>query len=99
MDVILEASHHCIWQSPKGELIDLTENFERILFVPDDYPPTGRPILSKHFLLTDDPKIAEFVRAVESYEMNMAKLIESYLIRLNEGSSFLVHLLGKIQTK
>jgi len=36
--VFIEAEFHCIWETPKGEFIDLTpkiRNFDRILFLPD----------------------------------------------------------------
>ncbi|MGZ0707306.1 hypothetical protein ACWPKO_03090 [Coraliomargarita sp. W4R53] len=64
-DLWLEAQFHCIWKSPKGELVDLTpEQFgrNRVLFLKDNHRVyNGIPIDFRRFLIegNDQDKVQE----------------------------------------
>jgi hypothetical protein len=62
---------HMVWQSPSGELLDVSAKADgetRVLFVPDpSISYTGGRIHGAHLPLTDDPVILEYIRAHEAY--------------------------------
>ena len=98
-DLFLEASFHCLWKSPQKLLIDITyREFDEILFLPDDsLLPNQKPIPSKHFPLTNDPRVLMLISWLEAYEQAMLSVLEQYLQRLDESSVFLDEQLGKLK--
>ena len=63
--LFLTAEFHCCWQSPEGELIDITpKNDKRILFVPDlSRKFEGKLIPSVYRQLHPHRTIAEYIEA------------------------------------
>lgn len=68
-NMYLYAEAHAIWETPKGELIDITpkeDGEEQIMFLPDDRVEyKGRSIPSKFLPLTKSKRVMDFIRAKE----------------------------------
>jgi hypothetical protein len=70
--VLLEAEFHAVWLGPNGTRLDVTPKalpwVKRIAFLPDakiDYE--GKQVDNRRMPLTDDPLVAEYIRAAEQY--------------------------------
>lgn len=64
-NIMIEAEAHAIWESPDGQLIDVTpHNYEEktILFLPDSSVNyAGTPIPNHRLSLTDSPLVIELI--------------------------------------
>lgn len=71
--VFMEAEHHCVWQKPDGNLLDITPKIlatKKILFLPDpareyDYEHEQR-LDNIRSSLTDDADVTEFLELATS---------------------------------
>ncbi len=74
-NILVEAEAHAVWESPEGELIDITphENGEsRILFLRDDgMVYDGNIIASNRSALTDSVLVAEYIRLMNERDRIM----------------------------
>lgn len=65
-NILIEAEAHAVWQSPHGDLIDITPhnyNESQILFLADETVRyTGTRIRSRRQALTNSPLVAEYIR-------------------------------------
>lgn len=72
-NILVEAEAHSVWQSPKGELIDITphDNGERqILFLRDDSMVySAQQIGSVRLALTESPLAAEMIELSQKTEI------------------------------
>jgi len=68
-DVLAEAEYHAVWESPKGEWLDITpkdDGVDRILFLPDHGRPyKGRRKDSKRMALNGNPVSKVLIAASE----------------------------------
>jgi hypothetical protein len=75
--VMTEAVLHSVWQSPKGELVDVTpkqENEQRILFIPDsNVSYAGKRVDNVRIALWDDPRVHKYIRLSDDYEIAFIK--------------------------
>ena len=75
-NILVEAEAHSVWQSPKGELIDITphDNEEsQILFLRDDSMMySGQKIGNVRLALTDSPLVAELIDLSQKTEAVMS---------------------------
>lgn len=82
--VLVEAEFHAVWQSPAGELVEITPKAQqepRILFVPDPrLHYHGLPKDNVRLALRDDQLIRHFIRASELIVqvMNKGERISQY---------------------
>ncbi len=64
-NMLVEAEAHSVWQSPEGELIDITQHANgenEILFLRDDNMVyTGQQIGNVRLAITDSPLVAELI--------------------------------------
>lgn len=72
--IMIEAEHHAVWQSPDGKLIDVSpypRPLRKTLFVPDArYPDDGKPIDNIRKAIYDHPLVDEFIsRGRRKYEL------------------------------
>lgn len=75
--VLVEAEFHCVWETPEGNLVDLTpkkEHGDAIIFIPDpDIKYTGVQIENIRKPLTNNPDVKEFIQLFEEYFQHMNK--------------------------
>lgn len=82
--VLVEAEFHCVWETPEGNLVDLTPKREKgdaIIFIPaHNIKYTGVQIENIRKPLTNHPDIKEFIRLFEEYfrYMNQGELATQY---------------------
>jgi len=69
--VLIEAEFHCIWESPEGELIDITpKNYriDKIIFLSDpEKGYTGRQIDNIRKSISTDKQVTEFIKLAKEY--------------------------------
>jgi hypothetical protein len=69
--VLIEAAFHCVWESPEGELIDITPKIykmQNIVFLPDPTKNyTGRQVDNIRKPLAPDKNILKFISLAEEY--------------------------------
>lgn len=74
-NVLIEAEAHAVWQSPEGNLIDVTPhtgNESKILFLPDESMVyVGEPLPNHRKALTNSPLTAELITLCEEHEGTM----------------------------
>ena len=79
-NILLHAEAHSIWESPKGEMIDITPhqgNDEKIFFLIDtSIQYQGNPIPSIYKPLTNSPLAKEFIELLNTKNHIMAKTPE-----------------------
>lgn len=82
--VLVEAEFHAVWESPEGEMVDITpkpHGETRILFVPDERRPyDGVAVDNLRMPLRDDQVIRHFIQASEAIVrvMNRGERISQY---------------------
>ena len=67
-EFIYEAEHHTVWQSPDGELIDITpnqKNKSEILFSVDMNSYVGKDVPSVRINITDNVFVEDFITVCE----------------------------------
>lgn len=73
----IEAEHHAIWVSPRGEMVDITPQITgetRILFLPDPEKVWNRiPIFNHRHALTTDPRMKEYFRLADELDASRLK--------------------------
>lgn len=68
---MIEAEFHCVWESPEGELIDITPKMfeaENIIFLPDSTKSyTGRQVDNIRKSISSDVNVTKFIRLAQEY--------------------------------
>ena len=81
---MVEAEFHCVWESPEGELIDITPKMyetQNIIFLPDSTKNyTGRQVDNIRKSISLDKNVSRFINLSQEYfrYINQGDLAEHY---------------------